>query len=266
VVPLALVNGYALLVARMGYGVDFKYFFDVNALPDIEWGQTVTVVHDFFLNCFWVDRVLYPVGLAILLVTVAWKRKLWTNPLFAASWMVLAAEAVFIFRRQDDSAPRYFFAMLAPLVWIVVLTFGELVTHARKTALLLVLAIGGAVIANGWMIGGFLTHRDYDYRDAAESIAAIVRSHPEQKALLLGVSGPQISLMTGIPAINDYYGTEDGAEKLARYQPGWYVAWDGAVADNKDLLAPYALEKLASYPVFDDDDRTTLVLYRMVRK
>jgi len=266
VVPLALVNGYALLVARMGYGVDFKYFFDVNALPDIEWGQTVSVVHDFFLNCFWVDRVLYPVGLAILLVTVAWKRKLWTNPLFAASWMVLAAEAVFIFRRQDDSAPRYFFAMLAPLVWIVVLTFGELVTHARKTALLLVLAIGGAVIANGWMIGGFLTHRDYDYRDAAESIAAIVRSHPEQKALLLGVSGPQISLMTGIPAINDYYGTEDGAEKLARYQPGWYVAWDGAVADNKDLLAPYALEKLASYPVFDDDDRTTLVLYKMTRK
>jgi hypothetical protein len=266
VVPVLLIKGYAAIVTRMGYGADYKYFFDVNALPDIQWGQTLSTLHDFFVNCFWVDRVLYPLGLAILLVTVAWKRKLWTNPLFAASWMVMAAEAVFIFRRQDDSAPRYFFAMLAPLVWIVVLTFGELVTHARKTALLLVLAIGGAVIANGWMIGGFLTHRDYDYRDAAESIAAIVRSHPEQKALLLGVSGPQISLMTGIPAINDYYGTEDGAEKLARYQPGWYVAWDGAVADNKDLLAPYALEKLASYPVFDDDDRTTLVLYKMTRK
>ena len=266
VVPVLLIKGYAAIVTRMGYGADYKYFFDVNALPDIQWGQTLSTLHDFFVNCFWVDRVLYPLGLAILLVTVAWKRKLWTNPLFAASWMVMAAEAVFIFRRQDDSAPRYFFAMLAPLVWIVVLTFGELVTHARKTALLLVLAIGGAVIANGWMIGGFLTHRDYDYRDAAESIAAIVRSHPEQKALLLGVSGPQISLMTGIPAINDYYGTEDGAEKLARYQPGWYVAWDGAVADNKDLLAPYELEKVASYPVFDDDDRTTLVLYRMVRK
>jgi hypothetical protein len=266
VVPAILVKSYAAIAAWMGYGADYKYFFDVNALPDIEWGQTLATLHDFFANCLWVDRVLYPVGLAILVLTVAWKRKLWSNPLFAASWLVMAAEAVFIFRRQDDYAPRYFFAMLAPLVWIVVLTFGELVTHAKKTGMLLVAAMGGAVIANVWMIGGFVTQRSYDYRDAADSIAEIVRSHPEQKALMLGVSGPQMSLMTGIPAINDYYGTEDGAEKLARYQPGWYLGWNGEAADNQALLAPYALEKMASYPLFDDDDRTTLVLYKMVRK
>ena len=266
VVPLALVNGYALLVARMGYGADYRYFFGVNALPDIEWGQTLSILHDFFLDCFWVDRVLYPVGVAILILAVVWKRKLWSNPLFMASWLALAAEGVFVFRRQDDYAPRYFFAMLAPLVWIVVLTFAELVTHAKKTAVLLGLVLSGAVIANGWMIAGFLTQRSYDYRNAADSIAQIVRSHPEQKALTLGVSGPQISLMTGIPAINDYYGTEDGAEKLWRYQPGWYLVWNAVSDDNKELLAPYALEKMASYPMFDDDDRTTLVLYRMVGK
>ena len=83
---------------------------------------------------------------------------------------------------------------------------------------------------------------------------------------MLGVSGPQISLMTGIPAINDYYGTEDGAEKLRRYQPGWYLVWNDVSEDNKELLAPYELNKMASYPMFDDDDRTTLVLYRVVRK
>jgi len=265
-VPAILVKSYAAIAAWMGYGADYKYFFDVNALPDIEWGQTLATLHDFFVNCLWVDRVLYPMGLAILVLTVAWKRKLWSNPLFAASWLVMAAEAVFIFRRQDDYAPRYFFAMLAPLVWIVVLTFGELVTHAKKTGMLLLTLMGGAVIANVWMIGGFVTQRSYDYRDAADSIAEIVRSHPEQKALMLGVSGPQMSLMTGIPAINDYYGTEDGAEKLSRYQPGWYLGWNGEAADNQALLAPYALEKMASYPLFDDDDRTTLVLYKMVRK
>jgi len=266
VVPALLVKSYAAIVAGMGYGADYKYFFDVNALPEIEWGQTVTTFHDFFVNCFWVDRVLYPLGVAILVLAVAWQRKLWSNPLFTASWMVLAAEAVFILRRQDDYAPRYFFPMLAPLVWIVVLTFGELLTHAKKTAWLLVVVTGGAVIANGWMIGGFLTRRSYDYRDAAESIAKIIRSHPEQKALTLGVSGPQIALMTGIPAINDYYGTEDGAAKVARYQPGWYLAWNGVDADNKAMLAPFELEKMTSYPVFDDDDRTTLDLYKMVRK
>jgi len=94
----------------------------------------------------------------------------------------------------------------------------------------------------------------------------MIRSHPEQSQLMLGVSGPQISLMTGIPAINDFYGMQDGAEKLERYQPGWYLAWNGIDADNQAMLAGYRLEKVASYQAFDDDDRTTLILYKMVRR
>ena len=264
VAPIALVKGYAALVAALGYGGDYTYFFGVNGLPDIDWHQAFSTLSDFFQNCFWIDRVLYPVGLAILALAVAWERKLWSNPLFTASWIVLAAEAVFIFKRQDDYAPRYFLVMLAPLIWIVVLTFGELMSYARKTAILLLLAMAASVVSNAVMIGRFLTHRDYDFYNAAFSIRDIIRSHPEQKALILGVSGPQISLMTGIPSINDFYGTEDATEKLARYQPGWYVAWNGVAPENEALLAPYRLEKVASYPAFDDDDRTTLILYKMV--
>ncbi len=266
VVPAALVKGYALLAAALGYGADYQYFFDVNAMPDIAWAQTLATLRDLFENGIWLDRVLYPVGLAILVLTVAWKRKLWANPLFAASWMVLAAVAVFIFKRQDDYAPRYVLVALAPLIWIVALTLGELMANARKTALLLLIAVAGAATANAVMIGQFLTHRDYDLHNAAVSIQGIVRSHPEQKPLLLGVSGPQIGLMTGIASINDYYGTEDGAEKIQRYQPGWYLAWNGIDPDNQALLAGYSLEKMASYPAFDDDDRTTLILYRMTPK
>lgn len=266
VLPIALVKGYAALVARVGYGGDYTYFFGVNAMPDIDWHQTWSTLWDFFQNCFWVDRVLYPVGLLILVLAVVWKRKLWSNPLFTASWMVLAAEAVFIFKRQDDYAPRYFVFMLAPLIWIVALTLVELMSYAKKTAILLLVAMAGSVAANVVMIGQFLTHRDYEFHNAALSIREIIRGHPEQKALILGVSGPQISLMTGIPSINDFYGTEDAAEKLARYQPGWYLAWNGVAPENESLLAPYRLEKVASYPAFDDDDRTTLILYKMVRR
>ena len=266
VAPLALVKGYAALAVKLGYGSDYGYFFGVNGLPDIDWHQTFSTISDFFQNCFWVDRVLYPLGLLILVLAVAWKRKLWSNPLFTASWIVLAAEAVFIFKRQDDYAPRYFLFMLAPLIWIVVLTFGELMSYAKKTAIILLVAMAASVAANVVTIGHFLTHRDYDFYNAAHSIRDIIRSHPEQKALILGVSAPQISLMTGIPSINDFYGTEDAAEKLARYQPGWYVAWNGVAPENEALLAPYRLEKVASYPAFDDDDRTTLILYKMVRR
>jgi len=266
VVPLALVKGYAALVAKLGYGGDYTYFFGVNDLPDIDWHQTFSTLSGFFQNCFWVDRVLYPVGLLILVASAVWKRRLWSNPLFTASWIVLAAEAVFIFKRQDDYAPRYFLFMLAPLIWIAVLTFAELINDAKKSAIILLLAMVASLGANVVMMSQFLTHRDYDFYNAANSIRDIIRSHPEQKALILGVSVPQISLMTGIPSINDFYGTEDAAEKLERYQPGWYVAWNGVAPENVELLAPYQLEKVGSYPAFDDDDRTTLILYRMVRR
>jgi hypothetical protein len=156
--------------------------------------------------------------------------------------------------------------MLAPLIFIVTLTYGELIAHSRKTAVLLLVAMAGSVVANIVMMEQFLTNRDYDFQNAALAIKDIIRSHPEQKALILGVSGNQISLMTGIPSINDGYGTEDMAEKVARYQPGWYLAWNDVAQEDREFLSAYRLEKMASYPAFDDDDRGALTLYRLVRR
>ena len=266
VLPAALVKGYAAFAAALGYGADYKYFFGVNAMPDIEWRQTFATLLILLQNGFWIDRVLFPFGLLILVLTVAWKRKLWNNPLFAASWIALFAQSVFIFSRQDDYAPRYFLVMLPPLVWIVALTFGELTARTKKAAAVLLVAMTASVVANIAMIDQFLTHRDYGFYHAALSVREIVQSHPEQKRLILGVSGPQMSLMTGIPSINDGFGTEDLAEKVARYQPGWYLAWNDVAQENEDFLSAFRLEKMASYPVFDDDDRNTLILYKMVRR
>jgi len=122
--------------------------------------------------------------------------------------------------------------MLAPMAMIVVLAWDAVTVRWRSTgargplaaAALLGLTMAASLIANATMIGHFLTHRDYDLRDAAAAIEKTVRSEPEQKALILGVSGNQISLMTGIPAINDGFGTEEMAAKVAGYQPGWYLA------------------------------------------
>jgi hypothetical protein len=265
ILPALLLKGYAALVFASGYRVDLQYFFGVNAVPQIEWGHTISTLAEFFKDGFWIDRVLYPVALVILLLTVAWKRKLWSNPLYAASWIALAGQSIFIFSRQEDFAPRYYLAMLAPLILVVTLTLDELISHSRKAAVLLAAPVAVSFLLNAWMIGQFLTHRDYDFHNAANSIRNIIRSHPEQKALILGVSGNQLSLMTGIPSINDGYGTEDMAAKVARYQPGWYAAWNDVVLTDQDFLAGYQMERIASYPAFDDDGRVALTLYRMVR-
>jgi 4-amino-4-deoxy-L-arabinose transferase-like glycosyltransferase len=270
VVPAGVLKGYALLVGAMGYGADYRYFFSVNAMPEIDWRNALATLGELFQNGFWIDRVLYPAALPILVLAAFWRRRLWSNALFTASWLAIAAQAAFIFSRQEDYAPRYFLVMLAPVTLIVVLACVDSLNRPRGRldpgfAALLLLAMAGSVVANGFTIGGFLTHRDYDLRNAATSIAAIVSSHPEQKGLILGVSGDQISLMTGIASINDGFGTEEMAEKVARYEPGWYLAWNDVASEGAEYLAPYRLEKMASYVVFDDEERSTLTLYKMVR-
>lgn len=266
VLPAALLKAYAALVSALGYGDDYAYFFAVNATPELAWDRAFATIRDLLRNCFWVDRVLYPIALLILVLSVVWKRKLWANPLFAASWIALAAQAGFIFSRQDDYAPRYFLVMLAPLVVIVVLTFGELAIDYRKTAAVFLLALAVSAAANVAMIADFLYHREYQFNDAALSIRSIVRSDSGQKQLIFGVSASQISLMTGIPSINDAFGTQDMAWKVSLYQPGWYLVWNGIAPENNTLLSPFRLEEIASYPVFDDDDRNKLILYKMLRR
>ena len=70
--------------------------------------------------------------------------------------------------------------------------------------------------------------------------------------------------MTGIPSINDSYGIEDMKEKVLRYQPGWYLAWNTAEEQEKTFLAPFQVKKVATYPAFDDEDRNELILYKLV--
>jgi hypothetical protein len=305
VLPAALVKAYAALVAACGYGGDYKYFFSVNALDDFDWHHAFSTLIELLRNCFWIDRVLYPTILAILLLAVVWKRKLWTNPLFVASWLILGAQASFIFRLQDDYAPRYFLVMLPPVIWIVMLALDEALAHSgkipsplkpadsslkptqswasqqlggnpatpnafsnlsRTTATLLLLGIAAAAAANAVLLAHIMAHPTVQFYDAANSIRSIVRSDPDQNPWIFGVSGSQLSLLTGIPSINDAFGTEDMAKKVEQYAPGWYLAWTGIPSDYSTLFSPYRLEKVASYPAFDDLDRTPLILYKMVRR
>jgi len=300
VAPVLLLKGYAALVAALGHGADYKYFFQVNAMEDFDPSQSLATLAQLLHNCFWIDRVLYPAGLAILVLSVVWIRKLWSNPLYAGAWLAFAAQALYIFRRQEDYAPRYFLVMLVPLIWIVVLALDEFLAHPVSmaaspssavaptpssslpqlsensakanrprqiravAAALLLVAIAASLTANARLLAQFLVHRQSQFYDAAQSIRAIIRSHPEQRPMMLGVSGSQLSLMTGIPSIGDGDGAEDGSERVAHDKPGWYLVWTGLSTDVPPFLSRYQLEEVASYPVFDDPGRTPLILCKVM--
>jgi hypothetical protein len=132
------------------------------------------------------------------------------------------------------------------------------------TRALLASVLVAAVVINTAQMLGFLIHRQYQLEGAAKSIQAVIDSDPHSHRLLLGSSAAQLSLMTGIPSINDEYSSQDLKQKAARYQPGWYVGWNDLDDDIVASLNAYRLDQVATYQVFDHDDRNTLTLYRMV--
>lgn len=260
----AILGLYFLLLLRSRYAGDYHYFFAINALADVELARTGSLLKQLFRHGLWIDRILYPASLAVLVLSLIWLRRLWRNPLFAASWIAFAGNALYILRRQDDYAPRYFLVMLVPLILVLVLTLQELESRHRCLATFLAATLTIAVILNTEQIFNFLAHRQYQFYKAAKSIQATVNADRGANRLLLGTSADQLSLMTGIPAINDGYSSEDLTEKVSRYQPGWYVSWNDLDQDILESLTDYRLDQVASYPVFDHEDRNRLKLYRMV--
>jgi 4-amino-4-deoxy-L-arabinose transferase-like glycosyltransferase len=261
VAPLALVKLWVLFVSWLGYGADYAYFFNVNAMPDIDPAQTLHWLSDLARNGFWIDRLLYPVALAILLVSLVLRRRLWRNPLFTASWLALAGAAAFVFSRQDDYAPRYFLVMLVPIVFIVVLAFDDALRSSRSWAGILAAVMAIAVIFNSVAIGNFLSHRTYQLYGAAQDIAAQVRADRNRSQLVFGVSAAEVGLIAGLPSINGAYGIDEMAAKVAHYKPGWYLAWNDEI--DHDAIAGHTIVPVASYKIFDDDGRTTLTLYKL---
>jgi hypothetical protein len=255
---------YLSIVLRSKYADDYHYFFDINALADVDWAGTPSLLLQLLRHGMWIDRILYPAGLAVLLLSLVWLRQLWRNPLFAASWIAFAGEAVYILRRQDDYAPRYFLAMLVPLILVLVLALQELKICNRSLASLLAAVLAVALVLDTAQVLGFLRHRQYQFYSAAKSIQAIVDADPATHRLLLGSSGDQLSLMVGIPAINDGYGSQDLGHKVLLYHPGWYVGWNDLDRDILASLSAFRLDKVAGFHVFDHDERNLLTLYRMV--
>ena len=70
--------------------------------------------------------------------------------------------------------------------------------------------------------------------------------------------------MTGLPSICDDFGTMTLGDRIAKYKPGWFAAWNEVEDDKMEALSPwYRLERVFATPAFDDPDRNLLILYRL---
>ncbi len=159
--------------------------------------------------------------------------------------------------------------MVAVFAWMALVQLlaallrqGKFLRIVGSVALLVVFA---ATARNTAQTLQFLLHPQYTWVDAARALTAYVDAHPGSPRLLLATSGDQITLMTGLPAVNDDFGTDLPERRIRAAHPGWFASWnDLDPAILAALHRSYRLRQVAIYPVMDDPERNRLVLFRLI--
>jgi hypothetical protein len=260
---------YFGLVVRPQFLQDFRYLFTVNAYaqPTSAFGWLMAFWYALH-GTFWIDRYLALLVFAILLLSIGWLRELWRNPLFGASG-IAAGGYLFFIGYHNYMQPRYYQVVAYPVAIMVALGFGALQRRRGlwrlATAGIASAALAYSVFVNTHETIWFAFHPQYTFVDAARNLTRYIDDHPSSNRLLLSISGSNISLITGLPAICDDFGTLDLPERIRRYQPGWYAAWNELDPGTlEDLHTQFNLEQVANFPAYDDEDRNNLILYRLI--
>jgi 4-amino-4-deoxy-L-arabinose transferase-like glycosyltransferase len=270
---LAVASGFAAILwciyffhfVHPHYLADYKYFFQTNvyAKPH-DWQGWIRVVYHALHAIFWIGRLIVCAGLVLVVTSVVVTRQTWKNPAFVSSLLAIFGYMIFV-TDINNVQPRYYAVIAIFLFFVVSIALADLLRVRRKLGLA-VMALCVASMAKGtWEIGGYLLYPEYTFVNAAKGITAYVDNHPNGNRLLVSVSGNDISLITGLPSLCDDFGTMALPQKLALYRPGWYAAWDDLdPVLLADLRTQYSVEAVAAFNAFDDDDRDTLVLYKLI--
>jgi 4-amino-4-deoxy-L-arabinose transferase-like glycosyltransferase len=257
---------------------DFHYLFQINALH-IQVHTALRMVISTLHAGFMVGPILFPLTAAFVLLSLSWMRELWKIPAFGSAVMAMAGYLTFIWYHATIE-PRYLLVIAMPMAVVVVISVSALLgrsaetrsaapfsSPARRVLALSLVTLVVSMGAMGTKTLRFILHPEYTFWDAAQQIAAIVRSDPIANPVLLSDSGDDITLMTGLPALTDAYSVHGWDTLIDRYHPGWYAAWPSnigaAMADIDRLADRSSLQEVARFRVFDDDRRRELVLYRI---
>ena len=268
IMAIAIWLAYFLLLVRPHYLEDYRYLFSANAYTGIELAPYSTVILNTITDGAWMGHILYPLFFVALALAIFWKPHLFSNPLFPS--LLLWTGGYFAFLAYHNNLqPRYYLVAAAPITVLVALaieSFRQATTRATRITASTLAAITVLAIAVPDIITqlDFVLHPDYTFLAAANAIKRIVLADPTHSHLILSISGSDLTLMTGLPSIDDDFGTMELVDRVAKYHPGWYVAWNELDDDKMDALTPlYHVQRVAAFPAMDDPDRNLLILYRL---
>ena len=271
---VALWCAYFFLFVRPHYLADYRYLFSANAYTGIELDPLATVVLNTLGDGLWMGHVLYPALFVAAALTLFWRPRLLTNPLVPALWLWIGGYFFFL-AYHNNLQPRYYLVVAVPITAFVAIAIdafrhpatmpaattlgGRVVFSTLATLVVLAIALPDALKQID-----FLRHPTYDFEAAAQAIKQIVLADPTHSHIILSISGSDLTLMTGLPSIDDDFGTASLDDRVLQYRPGWYAAWNDVEDDKADSLTPVDdLQRVAAFPAMDDPDRNLLILYRL---
>jgi hypothetical protein len=265
---IALWCAYYFGFVKPHYLEDYRYLFSANAYTGIELEPLAKVVLNTIADGAWMGVDLYIVFFVMLALVVFWRPRLFTNPLFVSLLLWICGYFAFL-AYHNNLQPRYYLVVAVPITAVVALgldNFRQAIT--RPAQVLSSIAVGVIVLViavpDGIQQIGYVLHPTYDFDAAAQGIQQIVLADQTHPHLVLSISGSDLTLMTGLPSIDDDFGTLDLEKRVKAYRPGWYVAWNELDDDKADSLTPlYTIHRVASFPAYDDPDRNLLILYRL---
>ena len=266
---LAWLTYYALVIRR--YGQDYRLLFRINA-DRVHLSIVPLTAWHTLRDGMWIDPLLYPLAIIAVIAAAASLRELWRQPLFSASVLVSGGYLTFI-GYHTNLQPRYYLVLTPALVVVLALTLKQLAVRALQggkqwRATLFAYAFTLAV-AVPWMALGTVRYAmrpQYTSFAAAKGIAKVIASEPGANRLIVGNQGDELSLWTGIPAICSEYSADDPKAVLQRYEPGWYeeILGGRTTPMQQQIDSTYRLQERARYEIFDDPDRHTIALYRLL--
>ena len=275
-VPLAVAAAiwavYFALLVRFHLLAEYRYLFDANAYTGFKLQPLMDVVGNTLWDGRFVGGWLYGLFALAMAAMALCRRRFFREPL-AGALLLWSAGSLLLLGYHNNLQPRYYVLLAVPVIALVAMATEEALAWAmarRSTGWRVGLVAAGVVCVGAVAVAGigqevnYLLHPDYSYLQAAQRIAAIVRADPRQSPWVLSVSGSDLTLMTGLPSIDDDFGTLDLDERVRQYRPGWYVAWNEIDDDKMDALWPlYKPVRVAAFPAMDDPDRNLLILYRL---
>jgi hypothetical protein len=261
------------LIGAAGLMGDYKYFFlSANSYvkPPGFWWPLAAFWWSLH-GMLWVDHslVLLAGALAVgaaLAWRTGWGRRMGHDPVFGASILGILGFVLFM-TVQNHPQPRYFTVPAFFVCIVVALGAGALVEQAgweRRLGWIAIAAAATAAGFHGWRTIEYATHPEYTFVNAATQLTQYIDTHPNGKRLMVATSGDEITLIKRLPSICDELSTDDLADKVDRYEPGWFASWNAVDPSTlADLHTRYSLEQVESFSAFDDPDRNVLVLFKL---